>query len=522
MQSTTKQNDFPCTIEVNSPRVHYSKEHITTEYTYRRTRVEKLPGDVVRATPVTAEYTLRTTRTVPKVGLMLVGLGGNNGTTLTAGVIANKHGIKWETKTGVQHSNYFGSLTQCSVTRLGNTDNNEEVNVPLKSLLPMLNPSDLIISGWDINGANMAQALKRAQVMDFDLQRQLYPYMEKMIPLPSVFDPKFIAANQSDRADNVLKGTRQENLDVIRGNIRDFKMANNLESVIVLWTANTERYAEERVGLNDTEENLLAAIKRNEEEIAPSTIFAVACILEHVPFINGSPQNTLVPGVMQLAEKHKTFVCGDDFKTGQTKIKSVLADFLVSAGLKLSSIVSYNHLGNNDGKNLSAPATFRSKEISKGNVVTDVVSSNPILYAPGEHPDHVIVIKYVPNVGDSKRAMDEYTSEIYMGGRNTIALHNTCEDSLLAAPIMLDLVVITELMTRIQYKTNKTEGFENFDSVLSVLSYLLKAPRVPKGTPVINVLARQRECIENILRACIGLDPVSNMLLECKSKVAFH
>jgi len=272
---------------------------------------------------------------------MLVGLGGNNGTTLTAGVIANKHGIKWETKTGVQHSNYFGSLTQCSVTRLGNTDNNEEVNVPLKSLLPMLNPSDLIISGWDINGANMAQALKRAQVMDFDLQRQLYPYMEKMIPLPSVFDPKFIAANQSDRADNVLKGTRQENLDVIRGNIRDFKMANNLESVIVLWTANTERYAEERVGLNDTEENLLAAIKRNEEEIAPSTIFAVACILEHVPFINGSPQNTLVPGVMQLAEKHKTFVCGDDFKTGQTKIKSVLADFLVSVCFIFFSLFSF-------------------------------------------------------------------------------------------------------------------------------------------------------------------------------------
>jgi myo-inositol-1-phosphate synthase len=289
-----------------------------------------------------------------------------------------------------------------------------------------------------------------------------------------------------------------------------------------LWTANTERYAEERVGLNDTAETLLASIKRGDDEVAPSTIFAVACILEHVPFINGSPQNTLVPGVMELASKNKTFVCGDDFKTGQTKIKSVLADFLVSAGLKVSSIVSYNHLGNNDGKNLSAPSTFRSKEISKGGVVSDVVASNPILYGPGEHPDHVIVIKYVPTVGDSKRAMDEYTSEIFMGGRNTIALHNTCEDSLLAAPIMLDLVVLTELMTRIQYKTSATPDFESFDSVLSVLSYLLKAPRVPKGTPVVNVLSRQRECIENILRACIGLPPVDNMLLECKSKATFN
>jgi myo-inositol-1-phosphate synthase len=117
-----------------------------------------------------------------------------------------------------------------------------------------------------------------------------------------------------------------------------------------------------------------------------------------------------------------------------------------------TSIVSYNHLGNNDGMNLSAPQTFRSKEISKSNVVDDMVASNSILYAPGEHPDHVIVIKYVPYVGDSKRAMDEYTSEIFMGGRNTIVMHNTCEDSLLAAPLILDLVLLAELSTRIQFK----------------------------------------------------------------------
>ena len=131
-------------------------------------------------------------------------------------------------------------------------------------------------------------------------------------------------------------------------------------------------------------------------------------------------------------------------------MKSVLVDFLVGAGLKPTSIVSYNHLGNNDGMNLSAPQTFRSKEISKSNVVDDMVESNPLLYKPGEHPDHVVVIKYVPAVGDSKRAMDEYTSEIFMGGRNTIAMHNTCEDSLLASPIIIDLVLLAELITRVQ------------------------------------------------------------------------
>jgi myo-inositol-1-phosphate synthase len=125
--------------------------------------------------------------------------------------------------------------------------------------------------------------------------------------------------------------------------------------VIVLWTANTDRYSELHDGLNDTADNLLRSIQENASEISPSTLFAVASILEGVTYINGSPQNTFVPGVIELAETHKVLIAGDDFKTGQTKIKTVLCDFLVNSGLKLSSVVSYNHLGNNDGKNLSAP-----------------------------------------------------------------------------------------------------------------------------------------------------------------------
>ena len=222
--------------------------------------------------------------------------------------------------------------------------------------------------------------------------------------------------------------------------------------VIVLWTANTERYSNVMNGLNDTAENLLASIERDETEVAPSSLYAVACIKEGVPFINGAPQNTFVPGLVDYAVQKNVLIAGDDFKSGQTKMKSVLVDFLVGAGIKPTSIVSYNHLGNNDGMNLSAPQTFRSKEISKSNVVDDMVASNSILYKPGEHPDHVVVIKYVPNVGDSKRAMDEYMSEIFMGGHNTISMHNVCEDSLLAAPIILDLVLLAELTSRIQVK----------------------------------------------------------------------
>jgi myo-inositol-1-phosphate synthase len=207
---------------------------------------------------------------------------------------------------------------------------------------------------------------------------------------------------------------------------------------------------------------------------------------------------------------------GDDFKSGQTKIKSVLVDFLVSAGIKPTSIVSYNHLGNNDGKNLSSPKQFRSKEISKSNVVDDMVESNHILYDPKEKPDHTVVIKYVPYVGDSKRAMDEYTSEIMMGGRNTLVIHNTCEDSLLASPIILDLVILAEVCQRITFQVGDDTEFQQFNSVLSVLSYLCKAPLVPRGAPVVNALFRQKMCIENIFRACLGLSPVNHMQLEYK------
>jgi len=452
--------------------------------------------------------------------MMIVGLGGNNGTTVTAGILANREGISWRTKRGIQEPNYYGSVTQASTLKLGVDANGDDVYVPFAEVLPMVNPNDLAIGGWDINNMNLADAMDRAQVLEYDLQRQLYPLMKEMVPLPSIYFPDFIAANQSDRANNVLEGTHEELVEKIRADIREFKAANNLDSVIVLWSANTERFAEIREGLNDTKDNLMAAIARSDAEVSPSTLFAVASILEGSPYINGSPQNTFVPGVFELAEEHGVHIGGDDFKSGQTKMKSVLVDFLVSAGIKPTSIVSYNHLGNNDGKNLSAPKQFRSKEISKSNVVDDMVASNPILYKEGEHPDHTVVIKYVPFVGDSKRAMDEYTSEIFLGGHNTIALHNTCEDSLLAAPLIIDLVILAELLSRMQWRIKGEEEYKPFHPVASVLSYLLKAPVVPQNTPVVNALFKQRMMMENLFRACVGLPSDNFIHLEQKTNPA--
>jgi len=504
-------------IVVQSPFVKYTPEAIISEYDYQTVRARTENGKAI-LTPTSTKYTFKTETKVPKLGVMIVGLGGNNGTTVVGGVIANREGICWRTKNGVQTPNYYGSVLQSSTVKMGTDETGEDVYVPLKSVLPTVNPNDIEFGGWDISKANLAEAMKRAQVFEHDLQVQLIPYMEKIVPLPSIYLPDFIAANQKDRADNVVTGTKSELMNKIRQDIRDFKTEKKVDKVVVLWSANTERYADVIEGINDTADNLLASIERGESEISPSTLFAVACILEGVPYINGSPQNTFVPGVIELSLRHNVPIGGDDFKSGQTKMKSVMVDFLISAGIKVTSIASYNHLGNNDGKNLSAPQQFRSKEISKSNVVDDMVASNGILYKPNEHPDHCVVIKYIPYVGDSKRALDEYISEIFMGGHNTIVMHNTCEDSLLAAPLILDLVIMTELVTRISYQTESTQGFEHFHPVLSILSYLLKAPLVPQNTPVINALFKQRSCIENIFKACIGLPADNNMLLEYKTK----
>ena len=372
---------------------------------------------------------------------MLIGMGGNNGSTLCATILANKHNMSWHTKEGIQQPNYIGSVLRASTVSIGTEPGTgKEVHVPISDVLPMVHPNDLVLGGWDISGLSMDKAMERARVLDYDLQRQVAPYLALFgRPLPSIYYPDFIAANQEARADNLIPGTdKQSHLDHIRADIRRFKEENDLDRVVVFWTANTERYSDIIPGVNDTADNILASIRTSHSEVSPSTVFAVAAILEGSPFINGAPQNTFVPGVIQLAEREKSFIGGDDLKSGQTKLKSVLAEFLVNAGIKPLSIASYNHLGNNDGQNLSAERQFKSKEISKSNVVDDMVNANHLLYKPaapsatgkttkGEHPDHIVVIKYVPAVGDSKRAIDEYYSEIFCGGRQTINIFNECE-----------------------------------------------------------------------------------------------
>lgn len=473
--------------------------------------VSKSSENTLKISVKDQEYFIKTDLKKPaKLGLMMVGWGGNNGSTLTASLLANKKGLSWATRTGTQSANFFGSMLMASTTSIGCDEEGQEVFIPLNELVPIVHPDDLVIGGWDISKLDLGSAMKRSKVLEPDLIRQLESEMVEMQPLPSIYHPDFIALNQFDRADNLITGTKQVQLDTIRSHIRSFKKKHDLQSVIVLWTANTERYTRLDTAIHFNSNDLLAAIHRNHDEISPSSMFAAAAILEDCPFINGSPQNTFVPAVIELAKECNVPIGGDDFKSGQTKLKSVLVDFLIQSGIKPLSIVSYNHLGNNDGKNLAEKPQFSSKELSKRGVVEDMVASNPILYsARGKEqkmhgPDHVVIIEYVPAVGDSKRALDEYENEIFMGGRNTISIHNTCEDSLLAAPLMLDLVLLMEFLSRVQVALPDMK-FSSLHPVCSLLSFMLKAPLVPENAPVVNALMSQRRAIETMLKACIGL-----------------
>lgn len=273
------------TIKVESPNVRYQDNCIEADYEYEHVVCRRTDCGDVRAFPMKTKMTFRTQTRVPRLGLMLVGWGGNNGSTVTAAILANKQKLSWRTKEGVQSANYFGSLTQSSTVLVGKDESGADMYFPMRDMLPMVDPNDIVLDGWDISSDNLGDSMRRARVIDVALQDQLYVQMETMRPRPAAFDAQFVAANQQARADNVMpEKEKQAQVDRIRRDIRDFKQQNQLDSVIVLWTANTERYVEVQEGVLDTSENLLRAIKRNESEISPSILYAVASILEGVGF----------------------------------------------------------------------------------------------------------------------------------------------------------------------------------------------------------------------------------------------
>ena len=208
---------------VDSPNVEYTDNEIKTKYTYRTTSVTQAGNGKYVATPKETVYDFKVDREIGKVGMMLVGWGGNNGATVTAGIIANRRGLVWDTREGPRAANYYGSVVMGSTMKLGTeAKTGMEINIPFHDVLPMVHPNDLVIGGWDISSMNLAQAMDRACVLEPTLKALVKKEMAEMKPLPSPYYPDFIAANQGDRADNVLKGDRacMAHVEQIRKDIR--------------------------------------------------------------------------------------------------------------------------------------------------------------------------------------------------------------------------------------------------------------------------------------------------------------
>ena len=479
-----------------------------TQYTAERTVVMDSGELEVRQT----NYDIKVMpRNRDRLGVMLVGFGGNNGTTLTAGLLAHRRGLTWYNKAGKQSVEFLGSVSQFSSVHVGYDNSGNSHSRCYKEIGDFYPIDSLVVGGWDICGDDLYTAARKAKVIDYDLLKQLEADLSQIRPLPSIYAPDFVATNQGQRANNVIpQGGLLSQLKQLKSDIETFREENGVDKVIVLWTASTERFNK---GLWKTAEDLLTAIAEDDPEVPPSVMFAVAAAQSGSIFLNGSPQNTICPAVIDVARTCNTFVGGEDFKTGQTKLKSVLVDWLARSGIRPLSIVSYNHLGNNDGKNLDETPQFRSKEITKKNVIDDVVDENPQLLPDGK-PDHAVVIKYIPAVGDSKRAMDEYCSQLFLDGRHNLAIYNTCEDSLLAAPLILDIILFADFFSRVKIRTGEESPWKPFNTVLSLLSLFFKAPAVNDREPLVNAFFKQVHGLENFFRILLQLPTLDYISLD--------
>lgn len=450
------------------------------------------------------QTTFRTQRKVARTGVLIAGIGGNNGSSFVATVLAMQRGLSWRTREGVRYAtDLFGSVTQSSYIDIA-----PGIRANFEDVIPMLlRPIDIVaVDGWDISGVDLGEAMARAGVLPPDLQTQLYDSMAHIHPRPAPYDETYIDVSQKEYVDNAMPETRRgAQVEQIRTDIRNYREQHNLDTVIVLWSGSTERSSPIINEVNDTAGALMRSICSDDSRIAPSTLFGVASVLEKCPFVNCSAQQTFVPGLVLLARQHNVIIAGNDLKTGQTKLKAAISEMYAGAGFQPTSIVSFNHLGNRDGENLAGVEQLASKAASKATVVELTKFPRHV------KPDHVVDIKYVPSVGDTKRAIDEYVSDIAMGGKHTMLVYQTCEDTLLAVPLMIDIVIMIELLTRVDVRAERTGSvFAQMSQscIDGIMSYFFKHPISSSSSVQQNDcagLAKQRRAIDTFLKHLVGL-----------------
>jgi myo-inositol-1-phosphate synthase len=422
-----------------------------------------------------------------RLGILTPGLGAV-ATTFMAGVESIRRG----------HSKPIGSLTQMATIRLGKRT---EKRAPfIRDFVPLADLKDIVFGAWDPIPDDALTAARKAGVLE---ERDIEPiadFLKGIKPMPAVFDNKYVTRIHGT---NVKKGkTKRDLAEQLRQDIRDFRTRNKCDRVVIVWCASTEIFIKPGPQ-HATIEQFEKAMEKNDDAIAPSMLYAYAAIMEGIPFANGAPNLCVdTPALLKLAQDRGVPISGKDFKTGQTWMKTIIAPGLKARMLGLAGWYSTNILGNRDGEVLDDPQSFKTKEESKLSVLHTILQ--PELY-PDLYKDfsHVVRINYYPPRGDNKEGWDNIDIIGWMNYPMQIKINFLCRDSILAAPIVLDLALFSDFAQRAGMK-----GIQEW------LSFYYKSPMAAPGLQPEHDLFIQQTKLKNTLRHLMGEDQITHLGLE--------
>ena len=422
-----------------------------------------------------------------KLGVLLVGLGAVSTTTI-AGTMAIRRGL----------APPIGSLTQMGTIRLGKRT--EGRSPAIKEFVPLASLDDIVFGGWDIFDDNCYEAAATAGVLVRDLLEKVKPELERIAPMPAVFDRRYVKRLDGP---NVKKGrTKKDLAEQLRADIQRFKTDNGCSRVVVVWCGSTETYMTESPA-HQTVEAFERGLEANDDSIPSSMIYAYAAIKEGIPYANAAPNLSAdVPALLQLAQDTGSPIAGKDLKTGQTLIKTIVAPGLKARLIGVEGWYSTNILGNRDGEVLEDPESFKTKEESKKSVLDYILQPN--LY-PDLYKDlcHLVRINYYPPRGDNKEGWDNIDIFGWLGYKMQLKINFLCRDSILAAPIVLDTTLFLDLAHR-----------AGMSGIQEWLSFYFKSPMHAPGLYPEHDLFIQLMKLKNTLRHMRGETLITHLGLE--------
>lgn len=421
-----------------------------------------------------------------KLGILCPGMGAV-ASTFFAGVLAARKGI----------AKPYGSLTQMGRIRLGKrTENN---NPLIQEYVPLAKLENIEFGGWDIFPDDMYTAAKKAGVLEDKHLEPIKAELSAIKPMKAVYSKKYI---RNIEGENIKSGSLWEKAQELRKDIQDFKKNHNCERIVMVWCGSTEAYCQPS-NVHATMEAFEAGLKADSEDISPSQVYAYAALKEGVPYSNGAPNLTVdIPAFISYAKENGVAISGRDFKTGQTLMKTILAPGFKARMLGINGWFSTNILGNRDGAVLDDPASFKTKELSKLGVLESILQ--PELY-PDLYKElyHKVDIRYYPPRGDNKEGWDNIDIFGWMGYEMQIKVNFLCRDSILAAPLVLDLALFMDLAQRAGFK-----GIQEW------LSFYYKAPMTKEGLYPENDIFIQGMKLKNTLRAMMGDSEITHTGLD--------